>query len=158
MMCSCIVSQSCSSLTVMWCTSVVWRPGIFSLWQHRVRDSVLISAGVAAGDRGLVAARSGCTCHLALSLPDKKLCVCSTAPPEELSRPCHLNMTRGSVNVYSVTESPLCCVWASAIMSEAIHEQRTLMFTDQTTIIASPEYQRKWVNFSKKATTERDAT
>ncbi len=40
--------SSCSSLTVMWCTSARWRTGIFSLWQHRVGDSLLISTGVAA--------------------------------------------------------------------------------------------------------------
>lgn len=63
-----------------------------------------------SGDHSLVAARSGRTCHLASSLPDKTLlCVCNTAPPyEELTLPCHLNMTRGSANVYSMTVSPLC--------------------------------------------------
>lgn len=64
---------------------------------------------------GLVAARSGRTCHLASSLLDKTSCPCSTAPStRNLARPRHLNMTWGSVNVYSMTASPLCSVWASS--------------------------------------------
>ncbi len=176
MMCFCIASQSCSSLTVMWCTSAVWRTGIFSLWQHRQRFTPDLS-WTGSADRGLVAARSGRTCHLASSLPDKTLCACSTGSPyEELSRPRHLNMARGSVNVYSVTASPLCSVGASATAPEVMHERQTLMFRDQeinaqiqhlsisthfhtpATIIASPEYRWKRVYFPKKASGERDAT
>ena len=44
-------------------------------------------------------------------------CACTTAPPppyQELSRPCHLNMTRGSVNVYGLTAPALCSVSASS--------------------------------------------
>lgn len=65
-----------------------------------------------SGDRGLVAARSGRTCHLAFSLVDKTLCLCNTATSAR--NLADFNMARGLVNAYSMTVSALCSVWASS--------------------------------------------
>lgn len=46
---------------------------------HSRRSSPDLSCCGSVG-RGLVAVRSGCTCHLASSWPNKTLCLCRTAP------------------------------------------------------------------------------
>lgn len=158
MMCFCITSQSCSSLTVMWSTSAVWRTGIFSLWQHRVRDPVLNSGGMAAATT--VWSRPGQVAPVTLHRPcrTKHCCVYVIQLPPMRNLLCLVTLTwpEGQL-MYTAWQCPLSAVLELQATVQAMHELQTLMFRDhlfyfhtQTTIIVSSEWQRKWVYFSEK--------
>lgn len=79
---------------------------------HRVRESVLISAAMAAVTA--VWSQPGQVAPVTLHLPWwTKHCVYVIQLCSSMRNLADFNMTRGRVNAYSMTVSPLCSVWAS---------------------------------------------
>lgn len=104
----------------------------FSLYgTHSRRFSPDLSCCGSIG-RGLVAARSGCTCHLASSWPNKTLRLCRTTPSaRNLAGLVTLTWPEGGL-MYTAWQCSLSAVFElQATVPEAIQELQTLMFRDR---------------------------
>lgn len=140
----------------MWCEGycVVWL-----CWTKELHSGVLaarwqilsraVSWSCMWHDRSQVRSH---TCHLVLSLSNKWLRThCNVLEELCCYCPCHLNTTGGLLNVYSMTKSSLCRVWAA--VPEAIQTSELtfpfvhIQFTH--TAIASPEWQQTGLFFQR---------